>query len=84
MIKAYCTKKYCSAGHPMNLSLTVKVVRWMCRRDGCEVKNVNTGTWLQGTYLPYDTIYLFVYSWAQELTSVKFAIANLGFDLRQL
>lgn len=70
--------RLCDNGHNMKLFLTDKEDRWRCNLASCRSqKSLRSGTWLQGSKLPYRTIILFTYCWAFELSSIKFCEREL-------
>ena len=73
------TRRICRNGHEMSLILSDKEDRWRCRKATCESqKQLKSDTWLSGGHLTYSTACLFMYCWAHEMTSVEFAMRELG------
>jgi hypothetical protein len=72
------THRHCLNGHVMKLSLSEREDRWRCTKTRCkEQRQLKAGTWLQGTHLTYRSACLFIYSWAHELSSIKFCRREL-------
>lgn len=70
--------RVCSNGHPMKLQLSQKHDRWRCKRRDCrEDIPLRSDTWLQASKLTYRQIVLFIYCWANEMSSVKFCEREL-------
>lgn len=70
--------RLCVNGHNMHLSLSDSQDRWRCKLQGCRMDYaLRSGTWLQGSKLPYREIILFIYCWSHEMTSIKFCEREL-------
>lgn len=62
----------------MTLTLSDKKERWRCRKVGCMIEKIfRSGMWLSGIHLPYTTVCLFLYSWAHDITTLKFCKREL-------
>jgi transposase-like protein len=71
--------RQCTKGHEMTLCLAEKNDRWRCSRRSCrEEVWLKSGTWLQGTKLPFQKVCEFIYCWAHEMTNVEFCRRELG------
>lgn len=70
--------RHCNRGHEMKLYLSDKEDRWRCQRAGCSQQiQLKSGTWIEGTHLTYRQVVLFIYSWAYEMTNMKFCHREL-------
>jgi hypothetical protein len=64
----------CYQGHPMKLCLSNAQDRWRCRIRGCRTEEaVRTGTWLEKSKLPFETVVKFIYWWSHEQTTIAFS-----------
>lgn len=70
-------ERLCPNGHEMNLSFG-KNIKWACMKSGCRTTvAIRTGTWFEGSRLPFVTSVRFFYCWAKELTSIKWCEEEL-------
>jgi len=70
----------CSGGHAMSLSLGIKD-RWRCCKKGCmKTVYLRKNTYLENSKISFSTIVLFIYSWVNEYTSIKFCEKELEND----
>lgn len=76
------SRRECANGHEMRLHLSDKEDRWRCQRLGCNQQiQLKSGTSLKGTHLSYKQAVLFIYSWAHEMTSMKFCERELDISM---
>lgn len=73
------TRRDCSNGHEMTLSLTDSRDRWRCNSRQCRITiGLRKGTWLENSKIPLETFVLFVYCWAEEYSTTKFCVKELN------
>ncbi len=75
-------ERTCANGHRMNLVFGGgNKNRWRCAKRECRKENrVRINNWLVGSRLPYEDVILFIYSWAYEMTSIKYCERELGMN----
>jgi len=72
--------RICNNGHTMILQCTNnKKNRWRCHKCRHEV-GVRTNNFLESSRIPFDDWILFIYSWANEMTSIMFGERELGMN----
>lgn len=70
--------RLCSKGHNMKLYVK-KRAQWACNKKGCRTSvGLRTGTWMENATLPCLTAVRFIYSWCEEMTSIKWCKKQLG------
>lgn len=70
--------KVCSQNHEMVLYFDNRIY-WKCNKRSCR-KNISlrTDSWFEGSKLQFENAVLFIYSWCEELTSIKYCSKHLG------
>lgn len=72
-------QKQCTNGHDMNLHLSKKNDRWRCKIRECrEDHGLRKGTWLENSRIDFDVVVFFIYSWSQNMATIKFCERELG------
>ena len=69
--------RICVCNQPMNICFSGD--RWKCYTQGCKKEfGLRTGTWLANSHVKFETVILFIFCWAEELTSIKFCKRHLN------
>ena len=68
----------CRNGHQMKICHIKRPV-WKCHPCKQQI-GLRSGNWFKNTRLPFVTIVRFIYSWAKELTSIKWCEEQLDMD----
>lgn len=67
----------CNKNHDMKLYFCDRI-RWRCHLSSCRTKkSIRTGTWFETSKLPFLTCLRFIYSWSEELTTMKWCNKQL-------
>ena len=73
-------QRICPNGHNAKLYF-VNRIHWKCNVNTCRKKvSLRKDTWFINTRLPFVTAVQFLYSWAFELTSIKWCKRELGLN----
>ena len=69
----------CHNGMKICLRPTGNGDQWRCSKSGCKIDiGLRKDTWFEGCRLEFRKITLFIYSWTEEWSSVKFVTQQIG------
>uniref|UniRef100_A0A5S6Q7C2 DDE_Tnp_IS1595 domain-containing protein n=1 Tax=Trichuris muris TaxID=70415 RepID=A0A5S6Q7C2_TRIMR len=74
-------RKYCTCLNPVAIRWRVnwQHATWRCSRKVCRKEvTVRKGTWLEDTQLELRKVVMFLFSWSQDKTAMKFCQRSLG------